>query len=689
MSQTDGADPVKPDDHDDSDDLLERLRRGENAARRDLFERFDAKLRAHFARTLLDRSEAEDCASEVIISALEGIANGAQPQHLEKWLWGIARHVAYDRYSANKRRDDRALEDLAPELFAVEGEAPAEEVVSAVGQQEAFAAIKIVLPRLPLVQRQVLTAHLNLSLRAKAEVKGAALAAALGEGWSDTRVNRELERARDGVKQHVGVLGVFRTAQACPSAMALAGAGPAGSASHLTDKQWALLAKHAASCSQCHPVYQESQRRGAWALGPGLILLAAAWHGSDHRLTLAADVTPAASDPVPLVEPTPSRRRSRTPLWLVTAVLMAALVVVVLQLARPYGRNDALPTGNGPVAQLPVTGPDDDPGLPDPAQPPTNAQPDPTVTVGTAQGGPVPHPAPPPAPPAIPAGFTSLGGTVTSAPVAVQRRGSGMDLFARGPDGSLWHEYSFNGRDWAGGFESLGGYIIGAPAAVSAESDGLDVFAIGADHTLYHMSYDSTQNTFGNWVSMGAPPGHTIVSAPAAASWDVGRIDLAVVTDDGSIAGQYFQNGAWSGWWTMPGKAGATSIAEGTWGPGRLDVMFLDTDDELWSRYYEGNWSGLGNQSAAGLNPHLNPSTKPALGSRGTGMLDIFALDTAGALRSRSWASGAWSSWTDNSGSWLYGPAAASPGCGGLYLFLVGPDKSIYEDIWVEPTNCG
>jgi hypothetical protein len=502
MYQTSNANTEFPDG---GDDLLERLRHDDEAARRELFQRFEGPLRRHFVRTLPDRTQAEDCANEVIISALESIARGAQPQDLDKWLWGIARYVASERHLARPRRDERLVHDPA------------------------------------------------------------------------------------------------------------------------------------------------------------------------------AGVLVAAGDPVSRLKPVPPHRPARTWAWPLTALLVLAIVAIVVQVDRPHGSDRTPPpAGSAPEAQQPIT---DDSG--EPATAPSIEQ----SGTGSPSSQAVTVPLTPPQT-AVTPGFTSLGGTVTSTPTAVHRRGAGIDLFARGLNGGLWHNYSNDGHTW-GGWESLGGYLIGAPAAASATPNGLDVFGIGADHTLYHMSYDPTDHTFGAWVSMGAPPGRSIVSAPATVSWDVGRIDVAVVTNDGSIAGQYYQNGSWSGWGSVPGRSGATSLAEGSWGPGRLDVVFLDTDNELWSRYFDaGNWSSLGNQSAAGLSPHLNPSTTPALASRGYGRLDIFALDTAGALRSRSWAAGAWSAWANNGGSWLYGPAAASLGCGGLYLFVVGPDRSVYQNQWATATNC-
>jgi len=70
-----------------------------------------------------------------------------------------------------------------------------------------------------------------------------------------------------------------------------------------------------------------------------------------------------------------------------------------------------------------------------------------------------------------------------------------------------WH-------DW----QDLGGVIIGAPAAASWQSGRLDVFARGTNNHMYHKWWDGQWH---DWQDLGG----VIIGAPAAVSWGPNRID--------------------------------------------------------------------------------------------------------------------------------------------------------------------
>src|SRR5438876_794475 len=101
------------------------------------------------------------------------------------------------------------------------------------------------------------------------------------------------------------------------------------------------------------------------------------------------------------------------------------------------------------------------------------------------------------------------GITFTQSPAAVSWGPARIDLFGRGADGAIYHNY------WDGAwhsFESLGGNFIYGPAVSSWSADRLDVFAIGADGALYHNYWD------GAWHGWGERLGGVFTSAPAAVS---------------------------------------------------------------------------------------------------------------------------------------------------------------------------
>src|SRR6202011_3911923 len=74
--------------------------------------------------------------------------------------------------------------------------------------------------------------------------------------------------------------------------------------------------------------------------------------------------------------------------------------------------------------------------------------------------------APPPIPQApAPAVFSSLGGTLTSAPAATSWGAGRFDVLARGSGNALIHRSS-SGGNWSA-WETVGGVLTSEPAAVS------------------------------------------------------------------------------------------------------------------------------------------------------------------------------------------------------------------------------
>jgi hypothetical protein len=146
------------------------------------------------------------------------------------------------------------------------------------------------------------------------------------------------------------------------------------------------------------------------------------------------------------------------------------------------------------------------------------------------------------------AAWEPLGGKFRSPPAAVSWGPGRLDLFALGyANGAMFHKY-WNGGAWVpsqGSWEPLpllpGGVqftIAEAPAAVSWAPNRLDVFALGPNGTIYH-----TWNTGGpwpNWEALGGRFLHT----PAAVSWGSNRLDaFAVGVDTEGVFHKYWNGG--------------------------------------------------------------------------------------------------------------------------------------------------
>ena len=95
-----------------------------------------------------------------------------------------------------------------------------------------------------------------------------------------------------------------------------------------------------------------------------------------------------------------------------------------------------------------------------------------------------------------PGNFRAGSGTV-----GVARRADGsMDIFVKGTDGAVWHEWLDRNGGLIKGPESFGGQVQGAVnGSWTSDGNDLDMFGVGTDNLVYRDRYDSPSNTFTGW----------------------------------------------------------------------------------------------------------------------------------------------------------------------------------------------
>ena len=264
-----------------------------------------------------------------------------------------------------------------------------------------------------------------------------------------------------------------------------------------------------------------------------------------------------------------------------------------------------------------------------------------------------------------PADWESLGGVLTSGAGACSWAPGRLDVFVRGTDNALWHQWYENA--WSG-WESLGGVITSDPAAVSWSHGRIDVFARGTDNALWHQWFDGN---WSGWESLGG----ILTSGPAVCSWASGRLDVFVRGTDNALWHQWF-DGNWSGWESLGG--GLTSDpAAVSWGHGRIDVFARGTDNALWHQWYDGNWSGW--ESLGGI-----ITTGPGASSWAPGRLDVFARGTDNGLY-HMWYENAWSGWEFLGGELGSDPDAVSWDKGRIDVFARGTNDALWHR-WYDGT---
>lgn len=127
-------------------------------------------------------------------------------------------------------------------------------------------------------------------------------------------------------------------------------------------------------------------------------------------------------------------------------------------------------------------------------------------------------------------GFTSLGGTATSAPTVVLSGSGQLGLFTRGADGALWHKWENSpGGSWSGWY-SLGGGVHQPVAAV--DTDGrMEVFVRGNNNALYRTRQKAAGGAWEGFTSMGG----SMTGAPAVGRNKDGRLEVFFRASDDTV----------------------------------------------------------------------------------------------------------------------------------------------------------
>ncbi|WP_228489244.1 C1 family peptidase [Raineyella fluvialis] len=199
--------------------------------------------------------------------------------------------------------------------------------------------------------------------------------------------------------------------------------------------------------------------------------------------------------------------------------------------------------------------------------------------------------------------------------------GSRLEVFARGSDGALWHNWQTAPNNGWSGWASLGGWID--TPVVARNADGrLEVFVIGSDHALWHKWQTAPNNGWSGWGSLGGWIDRLAVGQNAD-----GRLEVFARGSDGALwhNWQTAPSNGWSGWGSLGGWIDNPVVTRNA--DGRLEVFVIGSDHGLWHNWQtapNNGWSGWG--SLGGWIDRL------ALGQNADGRLEVFARGGDGAL---------------------------------------------------------
>jgi hypothetical protein len=222
----------------------------------------------------------------------------------------------------------------------------------------------------------------------------------------------------------------------------------------------------------------------------------------------------------------------------------------------------------------------------------------------------------------------SIGGSGgTDSPAVVSWGLNRLDVFQRGPAGTLLHKW-WDGSAWSA-WEDLGGGLNGGPDVASWGANRLDVFIRGTDNALHHKAW--TGSGWTGWTNLGG----TITADPAAVSRGPGLIDVFVRGTDGGLWHKWY-SGGWSSGFSGHGGTLNSSPDVASWGGNRLDVFTRGTDNALWHKWWNGAswsaWASLGGAIGGG----------PGAVSWGANRVDVVVRGVSGGLWHTYWNGSSW-----------------------------------------------
>lgn len=263
--------------------------------------------------------------------------------------------------------------------------------------------------------------------------------------------------------------------------------------------------------------------------------------------------------------------------------------------------------------------------------------------------------------------------TLNSAP-AVVAAGDRIVVFFRGTDNALWQK-TYDGSRWLTAV-CIGGNLTGSMCAVCPPGTSkVTSFHRGTAGT-YSCWNDGSNSDWHLWGQLGG----NAICGPAASSWAEGIMDVFSVDSTGALVHTYLYNGAWTSWEKlgMPFTGALLAPPAATsWSPKSIQVIARGQYDVLWAKFntslHWGDW--------ALIDPgFVNVTSGPAVVSRGTGLLDVFARGTDYGLYHIAYANGAWSS-SERLGGLLTSTPSAILYRGHIHVFARGADNSLIRKI--------
>jgi hypothetical protein len=273
------------------------------------------------------------------------------------------------------------------------------------------------------------------------------------------------------------------------------------------------------------------------------------------------------------------------------------------------------------------------------------------------------------------------GGTVQASP-SVRLPGGDMDVFYRGSDRRLWRVSYRPAAGWAAPVD-MGGSLRSAPTAVNPGGNRLDAFYQGTDGELWQVSYRPGRG----WrAPVPVPKMGVIGGAPTAVAGPAGTIDVfwKGSADPHLWHARFRPGGGWAGPQRLGGTlASSPSPAEPL--PGLVEVFWTGADRNLW-RVTSRAGSAWSRPASLGMGP-LGGSAQASTGPDGA-----VSVAWRGAGNDHLWLAGAtpagrWTGPHDLRGQLSLAPFPVTAASGLIRVLLRGPGGRLWQV--VRPPGSG
>src|SRR5215210_7644639 len=90
--------------------LVARVRRGDDRAFEDLYQRYCRRIHAYVYGMIKDHGRAEDVTQEVFVSALRRMRATERPIAFKPWIYEIAKNACIDQFRRSKRAEEVSVD---------------------------------------------------------------------------------------------------------------------------------------------------------------------------------------------------------------------------------------------------------------------------------------------------------------------------------------------------------------------------------------------------------------------------------------------------------------------------------------------------------------------------------------------------------------------------------------------------